>query len=115
MVADQIMKASTGAIAKRIATDNFKTPHFFSQQSFHWELDNLLDHWKYSISSKVCQQIFHTKWEQCAAFRDKLMSTGDAQIIHPVPDKRWGTGSNDPYSVTGKGGLNLIGKLLMKF
>lgn len=65
-----------------------------------------------SIRFDVMRNILYYKFSQNPILRDKLISTGDADIYEASPyDKIWGIGSTDVNDIKGK---NLLGKALME-
>ena len=64
-----------------------------------------------SIRFDVMCKILYYKFSQNPILRDKLLSTGKAEIYETSPyDKIWGIGSTDVHDIKGK---NLLGKALM--
>ncbi|XP_062603277.1 homeobox protein Hox-A3-like, partial [Saccostrea cucullata] len=89
-LANQIQNAPTAKISKQIS-----------------KLVNTTSHW-HSIKNKIMLKVLAIKFNQCAEFKNYLLSTNKRVLIHNVADSYWGTGWN------GKG-KNIQGKLLMQF
>lgn len=65
-----------------------------------------------SIRFGVMHNILYYKFSQNNVLRDKLLSTGDAELYEASPyDKIWGIGSDNVEEVKGQ---NLLGKALME-
>lgn len=64
------------------------------------------------IRYNVMYHILYYKFSQNPVLRDKLMSTGNADIYEASPyDQIWGIGSTDVNNING---MNLLGRALME-
>lgn len=95
-IAEKILKTDNQAEIKKLGRQ---------VKNYNEEIWNL-------IRFDVMYDILYHKFSQNPILRDKLVSTGDADIYEASPyDKIWGIGSTDVNNIKGK---NLLGRALMK-
>lgn len=89
-LADDILQASNGRIAKAIAKRNINV-------SSEWD----------ATKEDVMEDVLQVKAMQCKEFRDRLLSTGSRLLVHDLPDPFWGWGRDGS-------GRNTMGRALQK-
>ena len=112
--AREIRQTTTASQAKSIASKWFGSRQWKAKCSQNPTLARLQDKWDKTNRRAYMKRLLTCKWDQCPAFKQDLQASGDATIIHNVPDKFWGTGSEDARNITGTGGANVFGKLLQE-
>ena len=69
--------------------------------------------------SDVMKSLLRLKADKCKPFREKLLHTGDAMLLHSVISRKWGIGIHTtdichPLDIRTIMGDNLMGKILME-
>ena len=69
------------------------------------ELNTYNTNW-YNVKQGIMQEILRIKFEQCSAFRQELMNSGDNELVEDTNHNYWARGKDG-------NGQNILGILLM--
>ena len=115
----QHLKAKTLS-AQRPAADIMRAKSSGSAKYIGSTLNNHpnIDKWN-RIEQSTIKQLLQIKLKASKRFRDKLLGTGQATLLHSVKDEKWGIGVEthdicNPLDIKTLKGRNLHGQLLME-
>lgn len=106
---NEILAAPDARMAKRTSDNWFKTKEFRGLCQGNVWLKQRLAGWD-SRKANVVLSLLREKAQQCRRFENTLCETGTSRLVHNVPDRFWGTGTQNPN--TAGTGQNVFGRLL---